>query len=134
MKKAIQMFFGIFVLTVCIGCSGEPDDKITSVNWSDDGQIAMVNYEDAMGEQKSFQLHCGDDSVETPFTYEWEADCDLNTKISGSSLQDWDNPTDNDMAEMAIGAAAGALMGSVTKKTTKKKTKKKTSKSSKKKK
>ena len=123
-------------VAVVLEACGEPQDRITNVQWMADGQIAIVNFRSAKGNDLSYRLECKDNSVKTPFSYAWEDDCDLNTKLNGR-IQDWDNPEDErfenerivkdkgiNLGAVALGATAGSMLSSSK---TKKKSKNKTS-------
>lgn len=122
--KNVSVVLVMLAVAVVLGACGELQDRITNVQWMADGQIAIVNFRNAQGNELSYRLECKDNSTKTPFSYAWEDDCDLNTELNGR-VQDWDNPEDEDnhISGTALGVVAGSMISSSkTKKITKSKT------------
>ncbi len=134
MKKVKFVVLAVLAMFVLVGC-GEPQDRVSGVQWMKDGQVAVVSFYPANGDRQTYKIRCGQTSVKTPFSYEWEDDCDLGTEVDGI-VRDWDNPEDErfendrsqyrydedgeeegfDGTDFVIGAVAGSMIGSLTKK------------------
>lgn len=94
--KLIHWFSAVvmmMVMAITFGCA--PDrDRVTNVQWMGDGAIAVVTVKYADNDEpETFKITCQDNNVDTPFSYIWENDCDLNTEWNGF-VRDWDNPDD----------------------------------------
>ena len=138
--KVLNVLVMCVVMMFVVAC-GEPSDRVTSVQWMADGEVAVVNYISAGGKNQTFKIRCKESNVRAPFDYVWEDDCDLNTEVDGL-VRDWDNPEDErfedrrysgsrgegydddegiDTGDLALGMVVGGMMASNNTKVVKKK-------------
>ena len=96
----------VFTMTACL-----PEvDHVQNVQWEDGGKVAEVHFRTSDGRRGVYSIQCMEEDVDTPFEYEWEDDCDLNTEVNGY-VREWENPEDelDDLVDDLFDLGAGAL-------------------------